>query len=181
MKRVLYLSIKMLLLMMLPLMVACGSDDDNGNDGTAAAYTEEEIMSILKGGWDVSGNLTVTYNSTEFGEDIYDNYEAYIEFDPFNSNARAYFFEVKKGDVIIKASGYSYHPERLYVYESMAKGNGYKFLRKNEKCYINFTKTEPYNFEIQSLTKKSFRLVLDEDINEGGKVIGHVHMTLNSK
>lgn len=31
MKRVLYFSIKMLLLMMLPLMVACGSDDDNGS------------------------------------------------------------------------------------------------------------------------------------------------------
>ena len=31
MKRVLYLSMKVLLLMMLPMMVACGDDNDNGS------------------------------------------------------------------------------------------------------------------------------------------------------
>ena len=170
----------MLVVMVLPMMVAC-SGDDNSNDGSAAAYTEEEIMSILKGGWDVSGNLTITYNSTESGEDIFDDYEAYIEFDPFNKNSRTYFFKVNNGKVIIKAETHSYHPERLFIYESMAKGNGYKIIRKSEKYYINFTKTEPYNFEIQSLTKKSFRMVLDDDLIEDGKVIGHVRMTLNSK
>lgn len=180
MKKVSFWSIILIAMIALPMLVACSSDDD-GNDGSAAAYTEEEIMSILKGAWDVSGNLTITYNSAQFGEDIFDEYEGYIEFDPFNKNSRAYFFKVNNGKVIIETTNYSYHPERIFIYESMAKGNGYKLIRKSEKYFINFTKTEPYDFEIQSLTKKSFRMVLDEDLYENGKVIGHVRMTLNSK
>jgi len=50
-------SMLIIMLISLPVLIACGKDDDSQNDGTAANYTIDEIKEMLYGEWDVYGDL----------------------------------------------------------------------------------------------------------------------------
>ena len=167
---------------------SCGSDDDgDSNDGTAASYTEQEIMDILKGEWEVSGNLSITFNKEENQKyNFSGEYTAQLTFDPKDKNTKTYKFEILEGDKM-SVSDYDsdFYPEEAFIsiYTGSYNYKPYKLVKKNGNYYVVFR--DDYYFEIQSITKTSFRMVLDQDIENtlsGNKeVIGHAHMTLYSK
>ena len=180
MKRIKIWSMMMLVAMAMPMMVACGGDDSNGNDsndGTAANYTEQEVMDILKGEWDVSGYLNVTYNDEEYQKNNYSGeYTAKLIFDPSNNNKKSYYYKIDKSleaanyvSSILGTSGVYYQ---------------YSLIKKNSKYYF-YRSNYHDEFEIQSLSKTSFRMVLDQDkyflSDNNTKHTYHVRMTISSK
>lgn len=173
-------SMMMLVVMALPLMVACGDDDSDSNDGTAAAYTEQEIMDILIGSWDVSGNLTITFNDKEYQEKNFSGeYTGELTFDPNETNEKTYIYKIFGGDKLS-----DYYPEVLFIKNNYPYS--YNLIRKDGNNYIKFDSSDDCYFEIQSLTKTSFRLVLDQDLKYYNsetkeRIVYHVRMTINSK
>ena len=196
MKKSKFLSILMLILMTMPSMVACGGDDDDignsssnggsGNDGTAAAYTEDEVMDILKGEWEVYGSISETYNNQEYQKyNFSGEYKGKIKFEP---KYKKYVFTILEGDKYDpESSGNPYYPENFYIRKNYNDQEYFSLLKKEGKYYIAFDYYRyQYYFEIQSLTKTSFRMLLDKDF-EGTdtqtkeKITGHVRMSLISK
>ena len=190
MKKIKIWSMMMLVALALPMMVACGGDDDNGgggsNDGSAATYTEQEVMDILKGQWEVYGHLSLESTKINFSGD----YKANLKFDPNNANVKKYLFKILEGDKYHLESGEDYYLEYSFIgYGGSNYDQKYSLIKKDGKYYIEFNlfdSSTHFYFEIQSLTKTSFRMLLDEDY-EGTdsqtkeKIRYHVRMTLISK
>ena len=188
MKKIKIWSMMMLVALALPMMVACGGDDDNGgggsNDGSAATYTEQEVMDILKGQWEVYGHLSLESTKINFSGD----YKANLKFDPNNANVKKYTFNIFEGDKYHPESGEDYYPEYAFVVGPNYDLK-YSLIKKDGKYYIAFNlfdSSTHFYFEIQSLTKTSFRMLLDDDFEVTDsqtkeKIRYHVRMTLISK
>ena len=163
MKTVKFWSIILLTMMSFPVMVSCSSDDES-NDGSAAAYTESEVKDILQGKWEVSGIVSASYSSTNHGTDISESYTGTVE---FINNQFKYRYEPANAGITEYIRTYLCYPY-------------YELLKKSGKYYIDISGNY-YYLEILSLSKNSFKMALDEDIKKGGKVIGHIHITMISK
>ena len=162
----------LLVVMALPIMVAC----NNGDDSEELSYTEAEVVEILTGQWEVYGELNAYANET--GESFSDNYKGIIE---FKAN-QSLNFKVTEGQMMSYSdrhgSTYEYYPEESIIRKK------YSLMKKEGKYYITFGSTyEPYTFEILSLTKTSFKMRMDDDIYDDDtdrNALGHIYMTLNS-
>lgn len=88
MKKFSILSTLLLAVMMLTMMVACSSDSED--NGKSIEYTTDQIADMLKGKWDVFGELRL--NSQE--ESFAGKYKGTIEFKD-NKNIR---FIITEGD-----------------------------------------------------------------------------------
>ena len=149
MKQLKILSLMMLVVMAMPMMVACG-DDDGDNGGNGFSYTEAEIVEILTGKWTIYGHCIITNTD---GNKFEDDYTGTVEF----TDAKKYIFESSDiffegenlGDII---GGNNYHK--------------YSILRENGKYYIVFDcgMYVYQHFQVVSLTKTTFKLVEDEDL-----------------
>ena len=146
----------------LPIFAACSSDDDN----SAAELTSDEIIQLLKGSWEVSGELKYNYN----GDFFTDYYQGVIKFE----DNRYITFRVKEGNHYTNSS---------YYLEEMIVDDYYKFniLKKGGNNYITFGRNS-YPFKIASLKANSFKLILDEtyDYENGNKQL-RMYMTMYSK
>ena len=184
MKKIKLLSILMLAMMTLPMMVACGDDnDDNG----ASDYTEAEIVELLTGKWEVYGEVKVNVYETEGTiletDKITDNYKGTIEFKA-DKSVKFKITDATKQKASYTSDGQTHEYE--YYIEDAFIDDYYKYtiLKKNGKNYISFgSSSNPYAFEIVSLTKTTFMLRLDDDIinsENKSKPLGHVYMTMVS-
>lgn len=172
--------IMMLMVIGIPMMSGCGGDDSDGgsgNDGSAAAYTEEEIIDLLQGTWSVGGDLSITFADSE--ESVSSDYSGTLQFS--QKTSKYYKFKIDSStEDFVKYFISSFIPD--YSEKS------YLLLKKSGKYYVAFGKYN-YNsertFEIVSISKTTFKMVMDADtelydaINKGYKV--HCHMTLVSK
>ena len=159
MKKIMFWSIMMLMVVILPMMVACSSDSDD--NGSSIDLTAEEIKEILTGKWEVYGeyNWTITHPN-HYPQEKTGKYEGTIHF-------------YKNKD--IKTNGIPVIAGSLNDYYNIKKKNG-----KNYLLFIDRNR-EIREYEIVSLTKTTFRLVCNEDINDKKDgVIGHVYMTMIS-
>ena len=182
MKRIQIWSMMMLVVMALPIMVACGDDNDNINNNGAPDYTEAEIIELLTGKWEVYGELVAT--AYETNETFTDNYKGTIEFKTNKSVEFKITDATKKKKYSIKYEGQTYELESYYEEEFVDDYYKYTILKKNGKNYISFGSSSiSYAFEIVSLTKTTFMLRLDDEIinkDNKSKPLGHVYMTMVS-
>ena len=179
MKRILFWSMMMLVVMALPTIVACSSDDDNNDTSN---YTEAEIVELLTGKWEIYGEVKVTHYETQ--TTITDNYKGTIEL----KNNKSVYFRIT--DATKQKASYTEYNGKTYEYEYYIEDvlihDNYKYtiLKKNGKNYIFFGGTSnPYPFEIVSLTKTTFLLRLDEEVidkRNNTKSLGHLYMTMVS-
>ncbi len=151
----------LLVLGLFPIFIACNNDDDSGEIN----LTSDEIVSFLKGKWVVSGELR--YSNAENGENFINHYKGTIEFDDNHKFA----FSVIEGNKY----GGSICLEKKIVDDYY----GYSLLKKDKKSFIVFTNGSS-NFEIVSLKKNSFRLVLNKDKFVDNKKVEHIYMTMDS-
>lgn len=162
MRRKSSLSKFMLILMVSPMMVSCSSNDESGND---ISYTSEEIVQILTGKWEIHGHVTIS-DGTNIKVD--NDYTGTIEFKADQSysakstvinTAPAISPSVEGSDKVV------YYDD--YDIQSYLSGTPYRYtiLRKNSNYYLAFgSSNHPGStFQIVSLTKKSFKLVEEED------------------
>ena len=156
----------LLVMGLLPIFVACSSDDDSSD----VNLTSDEIVTLLKGKWEVSGELRA--NNTEIGETFNGRYKGTIEF----KDNQKFTFVVTEGD--------KYYTDDISIYlEEVLVNDNYKYstLKKDGKNYIAFgSNNQPYNFEIISLKKNSFNLVLNTDNVVNKKTVGRIYMTMYS-
>ena len=159
MKKLKIWSIMMLIVMALPLMVACGGDDDGGGN---VDYTAEEIVNILTGSWKIYGHVTTKvcyagfYNFPD--ESMIDqDYTGSIQF---------------TADQKVTAHGPTFFEGKYYVNNGLESAtemkyavNLYSLLRGTYSIYKSggqtFIVINHYHFRIETLTKSSFRLICD--------------------
>lgn len=172
----------MLVVMALPIMVACGDDDDNddNNNNIGASYTEAEIVELFTGKWEVYGEVKATFYEAD--ETYTDNYKGTIEFKADKSVK----FKVTDGTKYKYTDDGQPYETEYYVAEILI-GNNFKYtvLKKGGKNYISFdySSIDSYPFEIVSITKNTFMLRLDDDIidyENKSKPLGHIYMTIVS-
>ena len=160
----------MLMVLTVPMMVACSDDEEEQID-----YTSSEIIDILLGGWDVHGSLKITSNDKNF-ETVTDNFKGTIEFKQSSSGYLSYMFRITENDLDNK-------PEGRFISHNSQKGC-YKIAKKEGNPYVHFgSDGDYYNtglFKIVSLTKSKFKMVLDEDYKDYDGIEKHVYMTLIS-
>ena len=159
MRRKSSLSKFMLILMVSPMMVSCSSSDESGND---ISYTSEEIVQILTGKWEIHGHVTVS-DGTNIKVD--NDYTGTIEFKADQSyNAKSSVINTVPGVSVAGSNKVYYDDLDIQNYLS---GTPYRYtiLRKNSNIYLAFgSSNNPRStFQIVSLTKKSFKLVEEED------------------
>lgn len=176
MKKVTIWSMLMLAVLALPMLTACGGDDDGGGGNGGANYTSEEIVELLTGKWAIYGHAKLTdiegllkegdYTGTiEFKSDqkFTVTSSTLFEFEGISANGQVSNFPITLKDLLD-----NYRP--------------YSVLKKNGKTYISFgDSTLPMTFQIQSITKSSFKLVLDENVydsNDKSKVVGHIYISM---
>ena len=140
---------------LMPIFVACSSDDDSSD----VNLTSDEILTLLKGKWEVSGEFRA--NDTEAGKTFDSRYKGTIEF----KDNEKYIFSVTEGE--------KYNSSSTYLVEGIVNNrNYYTTLKKDGKNYISFRSRYSYSdFEIVSLNKNSFKLVLNTN---------NVYMTMYS-
>ncbi len=166
----------MLIGITLTLMVSCSADDDGSgsNDGSAAAYTEDEVKAILKGKWEISGIVNITFN--DGSNSINDEYSGNIQFG-YGGTTQRYRLEITESKM------HNANIERQYIDNGLST-TSYTLSKKNGKYFISYQKG--YWFEFLSLSKNTFKTLLDndleyEDFNTKEKKKCHVRMTLNSQ
>ena len=150
-------------------LCSCGGNDDGGG----VSYTESEIVELLTGTWGVSGELKYT----EGDKRMEGTYTGSLE---FRSNLHYY------PSLNCNCTRNDFHSEgqndnnemKNIIYRSIPAYPVYSILKKDGKIYIVFSN---YSFEIVSLTKNTFKFVLDQDIEYNGKIYSHVYMTVVSK
>ena len=152
------------------MLFSCSSDDDSSD----VNLTSAEILALLEGKWMVSGELSTTNSETQ--ESIEDRYKGMIEF----INNHKFSFTVSEGNKY-NVGDFSIYPEEIFVNDAYV----YSLLKKDGKNYITFSTLLPqpsnfFNFEIVSLNKNSFKLVLDTDIVIDNKTVGRIYMTMYS-
>ena len=155
--------------------VACSSDDEK------IEYTSDEIIDMLEGSWVIGGDLSIISNSSEVAN-LSDSYKGTITFERGTSRINSY---IKITETNTDVDDYHYKPEGMFISQSGFKGCC-KILKKEGKPYIQFGSDGSYYlglFEIVSLSKTSFKMVLDEDYeNLSNWEKGcHVHMTLQTQ
>ena len=145
-----------------------GNDDDNNG---ASNYSEAEIVELITGKWEVYGKFKVTDYETK--KTITDNYKGTIEF----TTNKSVKFKITDGTKQ-KISGIEYYIENAFISDN----DKYTIMRKYDKNFISFGSSgNQFAFEIVSLTKTTFMLRLDEEINDTkSKAIGHIYMTMVS-
>lgn len=158
-------------------MVACGGDDNeqnSWNDETAINYTIDEIKEILSGEWNVYGNISITYLE-EKEKDFTQDYKGIITF----TNEEKDFISAKLKVTEGKAYFVSGNGQTYFAENQLIPGGKCTIIKINGKTY-NLQTTLGSRFEIISISKSSFKMVLENDITSDGKVIGHTHMTVYS-
>lgn len=157
----------------MPLMTACGSDD---NENSGSSYTTDEIVDLLNGKWQVSGDAMLT--EIETGKRLGGNYFGTMEFDKkqnckwkFENNPTIEELNFEKSKLYA-----SNDFERLLVY--MFYNSNYSILKKEGKNY--FVVSSGYEFEINYITKSTFKMTLDKDLKIDNKKC-HLTATLVSK
>ena len=168
----------MLIVAMGVCLTACGGDDDGGGSGGDINYTSDEIIEMLTGKWEVYGHAKCVSDKAEAPNfDI--DYTGTIEFTK-EQRAKAkssVWYEEKIGDFTAKITLGSFIDD---YYK-------YKITRKNGVTYISFgSDHSPNDFKIVSLTKTSFKLVLNKDfqVDEpmiSGAYTSHVEITVISQ
>jgi hypothetical protein len=170
----------MLAVLIVPVMVACGDDDDSDGGGTSA-FTESEIVELLTGKWEVYGECEFTNYDTK--ESFSDNYIGNIEF----KADKTLKFKVSEGTKY--SDTYTYDGQTYnydyYIEEAIIDTNTkYSVLKKGGRNYISLgSSSDPFNFEIVSLTKNTFKLKLNYDVydpDNKARVIGKIYMTIIS-
>ena len=138
-------------------LTSCGSDgDDDGGSGGGVDYTSDEIVEMLTGKWEVYGHAKATSN-IENPSDFDSDYTGSIEFGA-NQSVKAKSTVMKE---VKEEGGYTYNITLGSILDSSYK---YKITRKNGATYISFgSDNYPKDFKIVSLTKKSFKLVMNQD------------------
>lgn len=178
MKKIKIWSMILLTVMMLPIMVACTSDDD-GEGGGIISYTEAEIVEMLKGQWAIKGEISI---ENPIGGKNKADYSGTITFSVKNDR---HFVSDLSPVTLFKDDQKKVALKRLIVVGSTSSSDDYKILRKESKTYIRFRSYYGnggyVTFQILSLSKNSFKLVLDEIINDDEWNLGHVHMTMISQ
>ena len=138
----------------MPAFVSCSSDDDEG----ALNYTSEEIVEMLTGKWAIKGKFII--NSVE-GNKKQGEYSGEISFSKSDKGIWVSKYRCKTINVddlefnLIKYSS---------SYDSYSK---YEVMRKDSKLYLSLPGNSRYlNFQIISISKTSFKLILDEPSEE---------------
>ena len=166
-----YLMITMLALMVAALgFTACSRDDED--DNSVSGLTSDEIEGLLIGKWEVHGEIRYKISPKRT---LKKSYKGTIQ---FNWNEFRYnkIWEETDEEATEEAY-YSRHLLRDYAYQCLNFGDNtpYTIARIGRKNYIVFTSVykgknsvnedtkHTYNFEIVSITDKSFKFVLDTD------------------
>ena len=135
------------------LFGACSSDDNNGDD---ILYTSNEIIEILTGKWNIYGHVRISGDTDRV---VDSDYTGTLEFKADQKYSAKSSVISTMGINNINGETYTWD-EDIYDYLGDASYHKYSIIRKSDKYYIEFGHS---TFEIVSLTKKSFKLVLDED------------------
>ena len=172
MKKMKFLSAFFVAVMTMSTMIACSGSDDE--DGGGVSYTESEIVELLSGTWEVSGELKIVESET--GKRREGTYTGKIEFKANQRISRSFTSNCTRND---------FHTEGQNdnsLMNSMindAIDYNYKIIKKDGKIFIAFNNANIY-FEIKSLNKNTFKFVLDQDNEYNGKIYNHVYMTVVS-
>ena len=154
MKKRFFISMSMLVCLVLPIMVACSSDDDD-----EISYTADEIVEILSGEWEIHGDYRFILKNGDKMMTKEGNYTGTIEFKKDQKYAvqSTPFFEYEQ-------TYYGKSVTTLFTLDSFLNGSTYSLPKKGGEYYISWEgMRDRYDmtFKIVSLTKKSFKLVLD--------------------
>ena len=157
MKELRFLKVMLFTAFSIFMVEACSSDDDNGDD---ISYTSNEIIEILTGKWEIYGHVRI---SGDTDRKVDSDYTGIIEFKADQKyNAKSSIISTT-GINNINGETYTWD-EDLYDYLGDASYHKYSIIRKNDRYYIEFAHA---TFQIMSLTKKSFKLIMDEDVAWG--------------
>lgn len=174
MKKKKFLSTFLLAVITMSTMIACSGSDDE--DGGGVSYTESEIIELLSGTWEVSGDFKIVESET--GKRMEGTYTGKIEFKANQKISRNFTSNCTRND---------YHTEgqndnsfmNSTICSLIDSYNTYKIIKKDGKIFLDFNSDNNY-FEIKSLNKNTFKFVLDKDIKYDGKIYFHVYMTVVS-
>ena len=181
MRMVKFWSIILLTVMMLPVMVACGGDDDD-IDGGGITYTEAEIFDILNGQWAIKGEINT---EDQNGEKRKADYSGKITFSVSGKN----HYVSDLSDITMVDDGtkkLNFLRNFIRVGSSTFKDYlAYRVLKKDSKTYLCFQSylgdNGCLNYQILSLNKNSFKLVLDYNVYSDNKNLGRIYMTMISQ
>lgn len=159
-------------------LTACGGDDDDGGSGSggAANYTSEEIVEMLTRKWNVYGHAkAVVDDYVLFDSD----YTGTIEFTK-DQKAKA------KSSVWNEDKLDEDYTNEITLANFIDDYHKYKIIRKNGSPYISFGFEDHIrDYKIVSLTKTSFKLVLNEDYQRvdinGNPYTNHLEITIISQ
>ena len=152
----------------MPLMTACGGDD---NENNGSSYTSDEIVELLAGKWEIAGDIMIT--EIESGKRQGGTYTGNIEFDKNQKFNRSIEAETEIEEFTKYGS-----LENIIHFRLLGNYFGYSILKKESRNYLVFEKK--YNFEIISLTKNTFSMKLNDDVELGQEKL-HITMTMVSK
>ena len=142
---------------------SCSSDSD-GSDGEVS-YTSDEIVEILTGRWSIKGQINWENQSqTDAGE-----YTGSIE---FSKSEKRNWVSYLDAPVTYEKSGEKSNLNKII--RSRRAGSDYEkyeVMRSNGKMYLCLPTSSGYwPFQIRSMNKNSFKLVLDEPLTSGGRL-----------
>ncbi len=176
MRKMKFLSTILLAVMTMSTMVACSSSSDD-EDGGGVSYTESEIVELLSGTWKVSGDLKVVEKET--GKVLEGNYDGNITFTSsqkviFGSTSNCTRNDFDTQDYSDNNRFMNHKVNSQYILCSTYRD--YEIVKKNGKIHLDLSPYHKYFFEIVSLNKNTFKLVLNQDCDDGT----HVYMTVIS-
>lgn len=158
MKELRLLEVMLLSVFSIFMVEACSSDDDNGDD---ISYTSNEIIEILTGKWEIYGHVRISGDTDRM---VDSDYTGTIEFksdQKYSANSSV----ISTTEIQNNKSGKTYTINNdISDYLGDASYHKYSIIRKNDRYYIEFAHA---TFQIISLTKKSFKLIMDEDVAWG--------------
>ena len=169
--------------MTLPMMIACSSDDEGEENSRSNvdtnAYTAQEIVDLLTGKWIIYGKFEGYYiiKNLDMREEF--EYTGTIE---FKADKKV---KIQSDKIPVKIVRNGQVEEIYHSLNNMF--DSYSIYKKEGRNYISFNEKNPnsislfsYDYQIESLDKNTFKLILDQDILYEDNVIGHVHMTMIS-
>ena len=159
MKKTLFGSLVMLVVLMMPMLTSCG---DDGDSSESVNYTSDEIVELLTGKWEVYGHVKITSSNTDIIENIDGDYTGTIEFlDTKKVKVNSPVIqEIKQTD-----TDGSKYTVKLTLRDFISDYYKYSIIRKNGASYISFgtgDENRPNHYKIVSLTKNSFKLIRDD-------------------
>ena len=191
MKKTLFGSLVMLVVLMMPMLTSCGGDD--GDSSGSVNYTSDEIVELLTGKWEVYGHVKMTSSNTDIIENIDGDYTGTIEFlDTKKVKVNSSVIqEIKQTD-----TDGSKYTVKITLRDFISDYYKYSIIRKNGAAYISFgtgDENRPNHYKIVSLTKNSFKLIRDETrqlgdnqenpytVNQGTPYTVHYEITIISQ